>query len=180
MKNGIMMLKDKTGDILKIEDIPDRTKAYTQFGGVRSELSRIVITEQVFDIAQHYFKSGVEFDEENADWVIFPNFMLPKRWHHITERSPLMVVFPTHYPETPPIGFYLKGDIPDSPNGHFYTQAYHDADKAPIEAGWKWYCVYINPGTWMPRKYKGPLSWRSGDNLWTYMNLVKEVLSSGD
>lgn len=165
-------LIDKKGNPVKIETIPDRTKG--SFEGKRSALSKQIITEQVYDLALHYFKSGVNFDEEDANWMLVPKYVLPKKWHHIATATELLIIFPTEYPALPPIGFYMKESIPESPNGHFYAQAYHEADKAPLEAGWKWYCVYVNQGSWQPNKHE----WRKGDNLWTYFSLIREVLSS--
>ena len=166
------------GNILNINAMPARSKSGVAFWGNRSQLSKQIIREQVYDIALNNFKSGVQFDEDNADWVVMPQYVLPKNWSHIAETTPLMIVFPTDYPQIPPIGFYMKADIPDSANGHFFTQAYHDADKTPLEAGWKWYCVFVNPGTWRPAYYREQNSWKKGDNLWTYLTLIKEALSS--
>ena len=179
--NGINIkhdLTDKNGNPVKIDTIPDRTKGYVMFGGNRSALSKQIITEQVYDIALNLFKTGVQFDEENADWVIFPDYILPANWHYIAKRTPLMIVFPTQYPQIPPVGCYMKGDIPESANGHMYKQAYHEADKAPLEAGWQWYCVYVKPGTWRPVRYNGKNSWKRGDNLWDYVTLITEVLGT--
>jgi len=169
-------LTDKNGKPVKIDVIPDRTKG--SFWAPRSALSKQIITEQVFDLAAKNFKSGVDFDEDNADWVVFPNFVLPKSWSGLAETTPLMIVFPTEYPQMPPIGFYLKGDIPNAPDGHFYQQAYHEAAKEPIEAGWKWFCTYVNPGSWRPAYYRQAGDWQRGDNLWTYLTLIKEVLAT--
>jgi len=169
-------LRDRQGRPVKVEHIPDRTKG--GFGGARSEESRQLITLQVFDIAEKLFKQGVDFDEANADWMVVPQFRLPPNWHHITPETALLVTFPTEYPTLPPIGFYMKADLPGSANGHLYRQAYHEAWKAPLEHGWIWYCVYLNGGAWQPAPAR---MWRRGDNLWTYFMLIQEVLgSSGD
>lgn len=148
------------------------------FWGDRSRQSKQIVREQVYSIAKHMFTSGVQFDEENAHWVVIPEYWLPKAWKGIARSTSLMIVFPTLYPEIPPIGFYLKSDLPRAPGGHFYEAAYHDAAKEPLKQGWKWYCVYVNPGSWQPASYRGPRTWERGDNLWTYMTLIKEALSS--
>jgi len=142
-------------------------------------VSKSIITEQVVDIAEHYLKGGVDFDEGNADWMVAPKYKLPKIWESIAMFSPLLIIFPTDYPEIPPIGFYLKADIPCSPdNSHFFNQAYHDACKDPLQDGWKWYCVYVNPGSWNPARCQRTGDWKNGDNLWTYFTLINEVLAS--
>jgi hypothetical protein len=169
-------LIDKRGNPVKVTTIPDRTKG--SFWGIRSQYSKSIITEQVYDIAAHYFKSGVEFDEENADWLKIPKYVLPKIWHHIAQSSPLLIVFPTEYPEQPPIGFYLQANLAGAPDGHMYSNVYHQAAREPLAEGWKWYCVYINPGSWQPARVRKPGDWKYGDNLWTYFTLIKEALST--
>ena len=172
-------LYDRHGNPVKITTIPDRTKGVT-YGGERTALSKQVITEQVYDIAEKLFKKGVTFDEENADWMIANQYILPPIWHSIAQTTDLLVVLPTEYPELPPVGFYLKEDIPVSVNGHLYRTAFHEACSDPLTQGWKWYCVYINAGAWQPAPIQGPGDWRKGDNLWTYFTLISEVLSGTD
>jgi len=171
-------LFDKHGNPVKITTIPDRTKG--SFGERRSKLSKQIITEQVYDIATHLFKSGADFDEENADWMAVPQFYLPRIWHSIARTTPLLIMFPTEYPEIPPIGFYLKADIPKSPHGHLYNEAYHEASKEPLKKGWQWYCVYIKQGAWQPARVRMAEDWKRGDNLWQYFSLIDEVLASRD
>ena len=160
------------------QEAPPSTSTDPLFWGGRSPISKRIITEQVYDVAEHYFKDGVEFDEESAHWFVVPRYHLPFAWKGIAQTTSMMIVFPTEYPQIPPIGFYLKGDILRAPGkGHFYQQAYHEAAKAPLSKGWKWYCVYVNPGSWQPAQYSRPGDWKYGDNLWTYLTLVKEALS---
>lgn len=144
------------------------------FWGERTPQSRQIIREQVYEVAEHIFKDGVDFDESCSNWVVFPKYNLPYAWKGIARSTKMMVVFPTRYPEIPPIGFYLKGDLPVAPGGHFYDAAYHEAAKSPLQQGWKWYCVYVNPGSWQPSHR----DWRRGDNLYTYLTLIKEALSN--
>jgi len=127
----------------------------------------------VVDIAEHLFRQGVEFDEDNAHWLVVPNYGLPPRWHNIARGTPLMVVFPEEYPALPPVGFYMKADIPESPDGHFYQATYHNAWQEPLRHGWKWYCVYIHNGAWQPAR-----NWKEGDNLFTYFHLIREALGN--
>src|SRR5258707_1136352 len=139
-------LFDRHGNPVKITTIPDRTKGMVSYGGDRSDLSKQIITEQVYDIAEKLFKQGVSFDEAHADWMIANQYVLPPLWHPIAKTTDLLIIFPTEYPELPPVGFYLKEEIPLSVNGHLYQSAYHEACSDPLTQGWKWYCGYINPG----------------------------------
>ncbi|MBU1345202.1 MAG: hypothetical protein KKD66_26625 [Proteobacteria bacterium] len=157
------------------------------FWGQRTALSKKIITEQVTDIAKNRFKNDVSFDNKEAHWMVVNSFLLPSIWHYmpgvVNNRTQLAIVFPTDYPRLPPIGFYLKADISKSPNrSHFFQQAYHDADKVMLSHGWKWYCVYVNPGSWQPGIYRQPLDWRKPgtDNIWTYFDLIGETLTSRD
>lgn len=152
----------------------------TEYFALRDELSRKIITEQVYDVAENWYPQGVDFDETNCDWVIFPNYELPENWHHVARTSPMMIVFPTAYPALPPVGFYLHKDLGHSPNGHLYAGAYHQACKLPIERGWHWYCVFVNRGAWRPGKVRLPMDWKNGDNLYTYLMLCREALASAD
>jgi hypothetical protein len=170
-------LIDKKGNPVKISTIPDRTKGIDYYGN-RSTLSKKIITEQVYDLAEYLFKGGLDFDEENADWMVVPRFVLPKIWHNISQTSPLLITFPTLYPQLPPVGFYLKADLATSADGHLYAQAYHEADKEPLNNKWKWYCVYVNPGAWSPARIKNAYDWKYGDNLWDYFRLITEALST--
>jgi hypothetical protein len=171
-------LKDKRGNPVKIVNIPDRTKG--SFEGHRSQLSKQIITEQVYNIAEHLFKDGVDFDEDNADWMVVPNFRLPSIWHSIAKTTPLLILFPKEYPELPPIGFYMRASIPKSPHGHLYQSAYHEASKKPLDKGWQWYCVYIQQGNWQPASVRRTNDWLRGDNLWEYFSLIDEALASRD
>lgn len=172
-------LFDKDGNPVKLNTIPDRTKGVT-YGGDRSFLSKQIITEQVFDVADKLFRQGVSFDEQHADWMIANQYKLPPVWHDVARTADLLLIFPTDYPEVPPVGFYLKEEIPLTVNAHLYRRAYHDACSDPLTQGWIWYCVYINPGGWQPAPVQRSGDWHRGDNLWTYFMLISEVLSERD
>lgn len=161
-------LIDKNGRGAKISSMPDRSKGYG-----RSADSKRIITEQVIDVADKLFKQGVEFDEQDADWVIVPTYPLPLNWRHIARTTALLVEFPREYPRLPPVGFYLPDDLPSAHDGHFLSFAAHGASDAPIRENWKWYCVYIHTGAWRPTR-----DWRHGDNLWTYFTLIREALGN--
>lgn len=154
------------------------------FWGERSKLSQRIILEQCEDIAKHRFKNDVLIDYDGANTFVVKNYLLPSKWHSVpgvvNNRTELAIVFPTDYPKIAPIGFYLKAQIANAPNGHFYAQAYHNADKVMLDYGWKWYCVYVKEGSWQPARYRKPNDWRFGDNLWTYFDLIKEALTTTD
>jgi hypothetical protein len=173
-------LLDRKGQPLKVSDIPDRSKGdEALFGGRRSHLSKRIIWEQVIDLAEHRFVGDdIDFDEADSDWMVIKSYRLPQNWWHIARFTPLLIVFPTAYPTIPPVGCYMKETIPQSANGHFFTEAYHSADRAPLSDGWKWYCVYVQPGAWKPATVRKPGDWRSGDNIWTYLDLINEALAS--
>jgi len=161
-------LIDKKGRGAKLSSMPDRSKGAVY---ARPAQSKRVITEQVIDIAGKFFRDGVDFDEDNADWLVVPNYRLPPNWDHIAKMTALMIVFPREYPVLPPIGFYMPDDLSMAHDSHFFNFAVHGASKAPIQEGWKWYCVYIHNGAWQPQH-----DWRYGDNLWTYFHLIREAL----
>ena len=165
-------LVDKYGRGAKVASMPDRSKGHG-FGGPRSPQSKQIITEQVYSLAEHLFKQGLDFDEDGAHWMVVPNYHLPPRWHSVARHTPLLVAFPNEYPALPPIGFYMMADIPLSPDGHFFNDVFHNAWAEPINQGWKWYCTYIHDGAWQPAR-----NWRDGDNLYTYFHLINEVLGN--
>lgn len=168
-------LTDRHGRPVKISSIPDRTKGTEIFSGRRDARSIAIIREQVYDLAGKFVRGNVDFDEDNADWMVIPHFRLPSGWGVAT--APMMLVFPRQYPVTPPIGFYLPAWL-QSPNGHFYGAAYHGASSAPTFEDWNWYCCTVNNGSWRPYPALHSGDWRRGDNLWTYISLINEVLAS--
>lgn len=141
----------------------------------RGNYSKNIIREQVYDLAHRFVKGNIQFDEENADWLVIDRFRLPDSWRQATTN--LMIVFPQNYPTTPPIGFYLPATL-RSPNGHFFNRAYHGADAGPLMEGWNWYCCTVKTGAWQPYPARNPREWLYGDNLWTYITLINEVLGS--
>lgn len=166
-------LIDKYGRGAKISSMPDRSKGDSRGDSPRPQQSKQIITEQVIDVAEKLFKRGIDFDEANANWLVVPNYQLPPNWHHIAKSTAVLVVFPCDYPRLPPIGFYMPDELPMAHDGHFFKAAVHGASNAPIQVGWKWYCVYIHNGAWQPSR-----NWRDGDNLWTYFQLIREALGN--
>jgi hypothetical protein len=118
---------------------------------------------------------GVYYDEEHRDWLVIPNYPLPARFR---ERScDLLIVFPEDYPQMPPIGFYLNQRFELNQGGHdphATGKAYHGAPDLTGQ-GWHWYCVQMDmqsPGAWRPKA-----DHRQADNLWTFLNMVREALT---
>jgi hypothetical protein len=118
---------------------------------------------------------GILYDEENGDWLVIPNYPLPERWQ---ERwCKLMIVFPRSYPDTPPIGFYLnkRFQLKDGGfDGHLTGQGLEGAADLRSQ-GWHWYCVRLESGSggWSPKA-----DYRQSDNLWTYLNMIREALTN--
>ena len=137
------------------------------------------IEAEVMMIARRFSRppyQGVYYDEVNRDWLIIPNYPLPDRFRQ--RHCDLLIVFPETYPETPPIGFYLNKKFALR-NGrfdpHLTSTGYHNAPDL-TDQGWHWYCVRMNMGArgaWKPQA-----DHRRPDNLWTFLNMVREVLSN--
>ena len=166
---------------------PNRLKgsAAQTYGYKRDPISRRIIAEQILDVSEKFFKGKtVDLDPDNGNWVVFDDYVLPKRWKGVAKKSPLLISFPMEYPRLPPVGFYLKASLPGSPNGHLYKRQYDHvaaiADPEPIRENWLWYCVYIEAGNWKPAPFRYSGDWKRGDNLWDYMTLIGEVLQSED
>lgn len=165
-----------------MQEMPDRMKgSEPTFGGRRSQVSKQIIFEQVQDVSENFYKDKMmDIDPENANWVVFDDFLLPPRWKGIARESPLLISFPMEYPTLPPVGFYLRASLPKSANGHLYQTAYHFADKAPLAKNWIWYCVLIDAEDWKPAPYRRRGDWRKGDSLWEYITMINETLESDD
>lgn len=136
------------------------------------------IAQEVLMVAPRFAeRGGVYFDEENSDWLMIPKYSLPSRW-----REPwcqLLIVFPTTYPVSPPIGFYLNKRFrlaTGRKDQHLLGDAQHGAANL-VRNGWYWYCVEILTGFggWQPSpNYNEP------DNLWTFLNLIRDVLTNDE
>ncbi len=146
---------------------------------LRNPRRRARIEAEVLMIAERFSRlpyQGVYYDDEQHDWLIIPNYPLPARFQE--RRCDLLIVFPETYPETPPIGFYLnkKFALRDGRvDGHLTSRAYHDAPDLTTQ-GWHWYCVTMNmnaAGAWSPKADPS-----QPDNLWTFLNMVREVLTN--
>ena len=137
------------------------------------------LENEIMMIAERFSQpsyQGVYYDEEHCDWLIIPGYSLPARFQE--RRCDLLIIFPEGYPEIPPIGFYLNKRF-QLTNGqydpHATGKAYHDAPDLTGQ-GWHWYCVQMNmktPGAWQSHS-----DYRKPDNLWTFLNMVREALTA--
>lgn len=152
------------------------TGVISSYWGKRSPYSKKVIIEQVCDLALNFFKSGIIFDEENAHWIEIPNFYLPEIWHDIAVSFPMLIVFPTEYPNVPPHGFYLKKKLPSPSFSKYGFEPMYE-----LNSEWVWICVSISlEEGWKPCLIKKTGAWRYGDNLWTYIAFILALFSERD
>jgi len=186
-------LKRDDGKPIEIRDMPDRIKGadYEPAGTFlkpRSELSKNLIRDQVYNLAALRFKNqSIDFDEDGAHSMVIPNFTLPKGWTPKT--TPLMIVFPVEYPSLPPNGFYIDKNCVPPPDkaGHMYSRAYNDGFGSTTEQeqylkknNWLWYCAHVKRGSWTPARIRNLADWRNGDNLFDFFTLIDEVLNASE
>jgi len=138
---------------------------------------KLRIQSEVLMVAPRFAdRGGVDFDEANGDWLRVPRFALPERWQH--HWAQLLIVFPQTYPVSPPLGFYLDRKFPLASGGgdpHLTGYAAHGAPDL-LAQGWNWYCVQplaASQGGWRPSA-----DYRAPDNLWSFLALVRDVLSN--
>jgi hypothetical protein len=134
------------------------------------------LMNEIMMIAPRFSQNGgIYYDEEQLDWIMVPKYALPERWG---ERwSQLLIVPPATYPDTPPIGFYLNKKFQLKTGGydpHATSQAYHGAPDL-LKSGWHWYCVTVANGQ---GGWRASADYRQPDNLWTFLNLVRESLTN--
>jgi len=134
------------------------------------------LLNEILMIGSRFANSGgIFYDEQNFDWIMIPRYPLPERWR---ERwCKLLIVPPQDYPSIPPIGFYLNRKFHLKGGGsdvHATGRAYHGAPDL-LRAGWYWYCVTIQngPGGWQPSA-----DYRQPDNLFTFLNMIRESLTN--
>lgn len=135
------------------------------------------IENEVLMIAPRFSSNGgILYDEGNKDWLIIPKYPLPEKWE---ERwCKLMIIFPETYPSTPPVGFYLNKKFKlknGSSDGHLTGQAHYGAPDLQ-KNGWFWYCVRMetnSQGGWHPSA-----DHTKPDNLWTFLNMLRESLTN--
>ncbi len=139
------------------------------------------IDAEVMMIAPRFSRppyQGLVYDDQGRDWLVVPDYPLPDRFRD--RQADLLIVFPETYPETPPIGFYLNQQFPlrnGAHDAHATGKAYHGAPDL-TDQGWHWYCVQMDmatAGAWRPQ-----IDHRQPDNLWTFLNMVREALTNDD
>lgn len=134
------------------------------------------IEQEVLMVAPRFSdRSGVYYDEDHSDWLLIPKYPLPERWHD--RWCQLLIVFPPTYPVSAPLGFYLNKKfrlVGGGRDPHFIGNAAHGADNLTRQ-GWYWYCVQTASGAggWRPSA-----SFHEPDNLWTFLTLVRDVLTN--
>ena len=148
-------------------------------GGVRrSPECTARIRAEIHLVAPRFAKhDGVDYDEANCDWLMIPSYPLPeRRWR--ARFCKLMVIFPSAYPLTPPVGFFLNHKLTlrnGFHDGHLIGTGLHGAPDISAHQ-WFWYCVTVNEharGGWHPSSH-----YDEPDNLHTYLDLVREVLTN--
>ena len=152
-------------------------RARREAAGSSPSLRNARLLNEIMMIAPRFINTGgVNYDEGNCDWIMIPKYPLPERWE---ERwCKLLIVPPSTYPNTPPIGFYLNREFHLKNGGtdsHFTGQAHHGAPDLKGQ-GWFWYCVHMGTGSqggWRPSA-----DYRQPDNLFTFLNMVRESLTN--
>ena len=175
------------GDKYKI--VPDRVKAAdATYFGYKEPWRQQLITEQVAEVSQKFFKkSTVELDDD-CNWVVFNGYLLPEEWQRANPGQKfvrMMLIFPDQYPDLPTNGFYLPATLQLPPNAtHFFERGYGGAFGQTSEemefmrqGQWKWFCTHIKPGAWQPARLREISDWRHGDNLWDIITLCIDVLT---
>jgi hypothetical protein len=176
---------DVVGMINRLFQAPNEQALYDELGDRAAQvfgsetsagLRTTRIVNEVLMIAPYFSKhEGVSYDEENADWLMIPKYPLPARWR---ERwCSLLIIFPEMYPVAPPIGFYLNRQFQLKSGAQDPHLVGYGAYTAPdLRAhGWFWYCVKTADaaaGGW-----RASPDFRKPDNLWTYLTMIREVLS---
>ncbi|MGD0540280.1 MAG: E2/UBC family protein [Tepidisphaeraceae bacterium] len=157
---------------------PSRTVA---IGGQREDRRTYYIRTQAMQIAVRYSKDGgegIQLDEKEYRWIVINKFMMPDRWRQ--RCTPLMILFPDAYPDVPPTGFYIQIRARLKSGGHD-THAFQNRTiypDAPAIKGWFWYCIHAQvegAGGWQPSSDP-----KSPDNLFTFLNMAREALSTDE
>jgi Prokaryotic E2 family E len=139
------------------------------------------IQAQAYQLAERFSKdggSGIQLDEQNYNWLIIPKYPMPERWRQ--RWTSLMILFPAAYPDVPPTGFYLtiRARLKDGgKDKHLFNGGGFYANAPDLSAqGWFWYCVHAQvqgAGGWQPSSDPA-----YPDNLFTFLNMVREALST--
>ena len=141
------------------------------------------IRSQALQLAERFSKDGgegIQLDEDGYNWLIIPRYPMPERWRQ--RWTKLMILFPAAYPDVPPTGFYLtirarlkSGEL----DRHLFKGGGFYAEAPDLSAnGWHWYCVHAQvqgAGGWKPSADP-----TSKDNLFTFLNMAREALTTDD
>jgi hypothetical protein len=105
---------------------------------------------------------------------------MPERWRQ--RWTKLMILFPAAYPDVPPTGFYLTVRARLKSGGmdkHLFKGGGYYAEAPDLSKdGWHWYCVHAQvqgAGGWKPSADP-----TSADNLYTFLNMAREALTTDD
>jgi hypothetical protein len=134
------------------------------------------IGREVLLVAPRFARDGgVWFDEEHGNWLRIPRYPLPSRW--AVRSAQLLILFPSEYPLTPPIGFYLDRGLPLRGDYHDPYFIGFGAHGAPDLRGqhWYWYCLRILDHAW-----RASSDYRQSDNLVSYLAIVDDALARHD
>jgi hypothetical protein len=115
-------------------------------------------------------RSPVQIDEENFDYIAIMKFNLNENFSQPT--TTLLIKMPKLYPEVPPTHFFIKKSILCKGANALY---YHKDDEFNelSEDGWGKYCLHIKGNCWKPS-----INILEGDNLITYLELIKTVIDN--
>ena len=118
-------------------------------------------------------QGGVYYNSATCTGFGIPKYRLPDRWEDRV--AELWVQIPTDYPFSPPIGAYVNKSIRLKNGGAEHLVGFGAHGARDFQAGgWKWYCAYLQEGTWIPSS-----DYREPDNLLSFMLAVHEALSRG-
>lgn len=108
---------------------------------------------------------------EDPDWVLIPNFSLPKDFYN-KEETNLLFIIPVGYPGTGPDNFFVDSDLRLKSGGmpsNFNIGTQSSNGTAPVEGSWGWF-------SWHPAQWSPAATMESGDNLLTFIKGVKMCL----
>jgi len=139
------------------------------------------ILAQAASLEERYSKNdgpGIRLDPD-LNWIIIPKYSMPERWH--PRWTSLMIMIPTAYPDVPPTGFYLTNTarLKSGKNDKHLFNGSPYKNVADLSAqGWYWYCVHAKvqeAGGWRPSNDPN-----ASDNLFTFLNMAREALTTDD
>lgn len=102
---------------------------------------------------------------ENLQWVLIPDFLLPKD-RYTKERCKVLFTLSTGYPNTAPDNFFVDRDLSFKTMAAaipaFNPNNQSSSGPAPIEGEWAWF-------SWHPQSWHPAAETSKGDNLMTFM-----------